>query len=280
MPSSPHPRSGATVLAPAGDVAPTPVSARVLAPDLARGMMLLLIALAHAPWFLYASRVGLSPMHPADGNLADRLAQVLTIMVVDGRTHTMFGLLFAYGIGQLYARQSARGTSEKTVRGILRRRHGWMLIFGFVHAALLWQGDILGTYGLIGLIMMPLFFRRSDRTLVVWIVVLLVIGGAITLLSMVAALPAGEGGALAAAMQRTSLAETDYLVALQARIAQWLFGLVSGVGTLALPTVFLVGILAARHRILEEPERHLPLLRCVAGVGISLGWAVGLAQAL
>lgn len=79
---------------------PTPLSGRALAPDLARGMMLLFIALAHAPWFLYTSPVGVSPMHPADGNLADHLAQALTIVMVDGRTHTMFGLLFAYGIGR------------------------------------------------------------------------------------------------------------------------------------------------------------------------------------
>ncbi|WMY78335.1 DUF418 domain-containing protein [Citricoccus sp. I39-566] len=260
---------------------PTPLSGRALAPDLARGMMLLLIALAHAPWFLYTSPVGVSPMHPADGNLADHLAQALTIVMVDGRTHTMFGLLFAYGIGQMYARQTARGTAPGEVRGILRRRHAWMLIFGLVHAALLWQGDILGTYGLIGLLMMPLFFRRSDRTLGVWILVLLVLGGAIMLISTAGTLllPPGDDGGLAAQLQRASLAEPNYLAALLTRIPQWLFGLLSGVGTLALPTVFLVGILAARHRILEEPERHLTLLRWTAAVGIGVGWTVGLAQA-
>lgn len=263
-------------------VSPTPPTQRALAPDLARGMMLLLIALAHAPWFLYATDVGASPMHPADGNMADRLAQTLNIVVVDGRTHTMFALLFAYGIGQMYARQTARGAPAQDARRTLRRRHLWMLAFGLVHAALLWQGDILGTYGLIGLLMLPLFFRRSDRTLGVWITVLLVVGAAAMMLSTLAAppLPSEDDGAAAAQMQRLSIAEPSYLTALLIRIPQWLLGLLSGVVTLALPTVFLIGILAARHRILEQPQRHLRLLRWVAGSGLAIGWTVGLVQAL
>lgn len=263
-------------------VRPTPLADRALAPDLARGMMLLLIALAHAPWFLYLTDVGASPMHPADGTWPDRLAQALTIVVVDGRTHTMFGLLFAYGIGQMVARQTARGIPADQIRGTLRRRHLWMLAFGLVHAALLWQGDILGTYGLIGLLMMPLFFRRSDRTLGVWISVLLVLGAAGMLLSMLSTLlvPGTDAATAAAASQRVSLAEPSALLASLIRLPQWLFGLVSGVVTLALPTVFLIGLLAARHRVLEEPQHHRKLLTWVAGVGIGIGWSVGLAQAL
>jgi uncharacterized membrane protein YeiB len=152
---------------------------RVLAPDLARGMMLLLIALAHVPWFLYDAPGGTALLHPTEGGVADRIAQALTIIVVDARTHTMFAFLFAYGIGQMYARQRARGTGEREARAILRRRHLWLLVFGAVHAALLWQGDILGTYGLLGLIMLPLFFDRGDRTLKVWVAVLLALGAGV-----------------------------------------------------------------------------------------------------
>ena len=51
---------------PAATVAPTPVSDRALAPDLARGAMLLLIALAHAPWFAYTSEHGDTFVVPRD----------------------------------------------------------------------------------------------------------------------------------------------------------------------------------------------------------------------
>lgn len=260
----------------------TPVAERVLAPDLARGMMLLLIALAHVPWFIYDAPAGVALLHPADGNLADRIAQALTIVVVDARTHTMFGFLFAYGIGQMYARQRARGAEHREVRRLLRTRHLWLLAFGAVHALLLWQGDILGVYGLIGLIMVPLFLGRSDRTLKVWVVVLLALGALITLLSAASALLASqaEPAFSAADFQRTSIAESGYLLSAVLRLPAWGVGLFSGLSTLALPTAFLIGLLAARHRILEEPSRHLPLLRWVAGVGITVGWAAGAAFAL
>ncbi|MFL1430025.1 MULTISPECIES: DUF418 domain-containing protein [unclassified Nocardiopsis] len=275
---NPPPAPGAP--APAGS---TPVAERVLAPDLARGMMLLLIALAHVPWFLYDAPGGTALLHPTEGNLADRVAQALTIVVVDARTHTMFAFLFAYGIGQMYARQRARGTSEQEARAILRRRHLWLLVFGAVHAALLWQGDILGTYGLLGLIMLPLFFGRGDRTLKVWVAVLLALGavfGVLGLLASLAADPAASAAVTAADVQRLSIAETGYLVSAAIRLPTWFLGLFSGVLSLALPTAFLLGLLAARHRILEEPGRHLPLLRRAAFWGIAAGWAVGAVFAL
>src|SRR5690606_21343748 len=162
------PQAGPVTRAIPGTAAPTPVAERALAPDLARGMMLLLIALAHVPWFLWTSAPGSTLMHPAEGGVADRIAQAATIVLVDGRAWTLFGLLFAYGIGQLHARRLAAGDPERDVHRLLRTRHWWLLAFGLVHAALLWQGDILGTYGVLGLLLVPLFLHRSDRTLKVW----------------------------------------------------------------------------------------------------------------
>lgn len=259
---------------------PTPLSERSLAPDLARGMMLLLIALAHTPYFLYTARTGSAGLHPLDGNVADKIAQAFTLIVVDARVHTMFGFLFAYGIGQMYARQTAKGTSALQARRLLRRRHLWMIAFGAVHALLLWQGDIIGVYGLIGLIMVPLFFGRSDRTLKVWIGVLLGLGALFALAGALAATGAGDASGVAAEMQRTSIAEASYPASMAPRLSVWLIQLASGVATLALPTAFLMGVLAARHRLLDEPGRHLVLLRRLALWGIAAGWAAGALLAL
>ena len=44
--------------------------------------------------------------------------------------------------------------------------------------------------------------------------------------------------------------------------------------------MILLAFWAARRRILEEPGRHLPLLRRVAVIGLSVGWSVGLVHAL
>jgi uncharacterized protein len=264
-----------------GPARPTPLSERSLAPDLARGMMLLLIALAHVPYFLYTARTGAIGLHPVVGSTADRIAQAFTVIVVDARVHTMFGFLFAYGIGQMYARQRAKGVSHTGVRRLLRRRHLWMIVFGAVHAALLWQGDIIGVYGLIGLIMVPLFSGRTDRTLRVWIGVLLGLAAAFAVLNGVgSAIASAQADPILVEQQRLSIAEPDYLTSVAGRLPVWLSTMVGGIVSMALPAAFLMGVLAARHRILDEPGLHLVLLRRLALWGIAAGWATGAALVL
>jgi uncharacterized protein len=56
--------------------------------------------------------------------------------------------------------------------------------------------------------------------------------------------------------------------------------MIGGIVTMALPAAFLMGVLAARHRILDEPGRHLVLLRRLALWGIAAGWTTGAALAL
>jgi uncharacterized protein len=264
---------------PARAAAPTPVTERALAPDLARGVMLLLIALAHVPWFLWTSELGSTLLHPADGGIGDRIAQAVTIVFVDGRAWTLFGLLFAYGIGQLHARLIAAGSTERDVRRLLRTRHWWLLAFGLVHAALLWQGDILGTYGVLGLLLVPLFLHRSDRTLKIWIWVLLGVAALVNL-ALAALGQLAPTGAGTIALQQQAAAEQSYLVSTLLRLALWVPTPVSSLASLVMPAAFLIGILAARHRVLDAPGRHIPLLRRTAVVGLALGWGLGSLQAL
>jgi uncharacterized protein len=47
-----------------------------------------------------------------------------------------------------------------------------------------------------------------------------------------------------------------------------------------LPAAMLAGMLAARHRLLDDPARHLPTLRRLAVVGLPIGWGFGVLQAM
>lgn len=261
-----------------GISAPTPTSQRALAPDVARGLMLLLIALANIPWFLYATNVGVTIVHAAGGSIGDQVAQAITIIAVDGRSYTLFGLLFGYGIVQLWARQRSHGVRPSDARRLLRRRHWWMIAIGLVHVALLWQGDILTVYGILGLLLVPIVINRSDRTVRIWIIVLLSLGLAFSLAmgaaSLIPAETVARGSELAAA------GTASYPTSILLRLVLWAPSLLGAFAILSLPTAFLVGILAARHRILENPAAHLPLLRRVAIGGISVGWGVGTLQFL
>ena len=77
-----------TIPAPASgpvSAAPLPAAARVraIAPDLARGLMLLMIALANMPFHLYGRDVGVSSMHFDGGDLGDRIWQAIAIIAID-----------------------------------------------------------------------------------------------------------------------------------------------------------------------------------------------------
>ena len=151
---------------------PARADERALAPDLARGVMLLMIVLANTPWYLYGSTPGLTTVHPDEGSVLDRVTQLLIITFVDSRVYPMFAFLFGYGMVQLFSRQVAAGTPAKVARRLLQKRNAWLLVFGFLHAALLWYGDVLGAYGLAGLVLVALFFKRRDKTLLIWAIAL------------------------------------------------------------------------------------------------------------
>lgn len=138
---------------------------RALAPDLARGAMLLLIVLANIPWFLYGADKGIVLGHPFDATGADRVVQSLMIVLVDTRALPMFALLFGYGMVQFARAQEARGTPLRAFKAMLVRRHVALLMIGAVHAALLWYGDVLGAYGLLGLVLVPMLFLQTTRAI-------------------------------------------------------------------------------------------------------------------
>ncbi|WP_127794902.1 DUF418 domain-containing protein [Agromyces sp. LHK192] len=260
---------------------PTTVSERSIAPDLARGAMLLAIALANAPFSLWGAADGAFPVHAHDGSAADRIWQTVSIIAIDSRAYPMFAALFGYGIWQLYRRQTEAGVPEREVRRLLRRRHWWMLAFGLVHAALLWAGDIVGAYGLAGLVLTWLFLRRRDRTLAVWASVLAVVLTALAVGLLGLAFAANAAGVDASGsvpldFLDTGVTESDYLVSMVDRVGSWIMvTLVQGLLSLSTPLVVLLAMLAARHRVLEEPLAHLRVLRAVAVAGVAIGWIGG-----
>ncbi|GAB3205649.1 DUF418 domain-containing protein [Marinactinospora thermotolerans] len=265
---------------------PVRASERILAPDLARGSMLLLIALANTPWYIWGRELSGYSVHPTEGSLLDRAVQFVIITAVDARVYPMFAFLFGYGMVQLLRRQTAAGVPERSARALLRRRNLWLLVFGFLHAALLWMGDVLGAYGLAGLVLGALFLRRRDTTLLVWggvLAALLFLAGILAVLGAVAlTLLGGSLGAgdLMAGLN-ASVTTGNYATSVVERVLFWPSAVVDqGLLSMSVPIAILLGFWAARRQILEEPHLHLPLLRTVAVVGVGLGLLGGVPNAL
>lgn len=83
-------------------------------------------------------------------------------LLVDGKFYTIFSLLFGLGFALQLERLVQRGCDGLR---IYRRRVLVLLGFGLVHSFLIWDGDILTLYALLGLLL-PAFHRWSARALV------------------------------------------------------------------------------------------------------------------
>jgi uncharacterized protein len=82
-------------------------------------------------------------------------------LLVDGKFYTIFSLLFGAGFALQIARLTSRGADGLR---IYRRRVLVLLAIGLIHSWLIWDGDILTLYALLGLLL-PLFHRWSERSL-------------------------------------------------------------------------------------------------------------------
>jgi uncharacterized protein len=252
---------------------PVRTSERALAPDLARGAMLLFIALANAANCAFAGQPGVGP----NPHGLQRIVNFFLITFVDARAYPLFGLMFGYSLVQLARRQRESGGDE---RRVLLRRNAWLIAFGFAHATLLYFGDFLGAYGIVGIIATLVLVRRSDKfhRLVLWIWGIQ-LGYAAVLAAIV--LGSAHGGhARLHDSPNHSLAAHSYARSIVDRLTEWPVHTAT-----VIPFIVIVwlGMWAARQRILENPAAHRTLLRRVAigGTAISLfgGLPYGLVSA-
>lgn len=249
------------------DPGATPLTERSPAPDLARGGMLLLIALANAHTFLVADGWR---GYPAALDAVDRVVVLLQMTLVDGRAYPLFALLFGYGVTQLAWRRSAAGLPAWRVEALVRRRGAWMVLIGAVHAVLLFAGDIVGAYGLVAVVAAGVLVWGSERALRATAAVGIGLG---VLLGALAGIP---GSPELSALRSTAV--SDPLGALVQRVVEWLAGGLGG--ALSVFGMVALGAWAARRRVLDDPAAHRALLGRVATGGITAGVLLGLPFAL
>lgn len=257
---------------------PSGIPARALAPDLARGTMLLLIVLANIPWFLYAGEHGVAVGHQIGATGLDRVVQALMIVLVDSRALPMFALLFGYGMVQFARSQEARGTPPGAFRAMLRRRHVALLVLGAVHAALLFYGDILGAYGLLGLVLTPLLFWRSTRAIKIvrgiLLGLLVLFAGQMLLFGYLTVRFPEEAAPIPGPENVNDI--TTWTASVVPRLSEW--GFITAFSSLALsvPIAILTGWIWARAGLLDRPQEHVATLRRTALLGLPVAWVGGL----
>jgi uncharacterized protein len=99
----------------------------------------------------------------------DNVFAALQTIFVEGKFYSLFSLLFGIGFSIILIRNEQKGINPLKV---FYRRLFILLLFGLGHLLLLWDGDILVLYALIGFIL-PLFRKCSDKTLLIWAICLI-----------------------------------------------------------------------------------------------------------
>ncbi len=218
----------------------------------------------------------------ANASFVDTAALHVFMTLIFGKFITIFSFMFGLGFAVQMGRAEARGTS---IGPIYARRLMVMFGLGATHLLLLWYGDILHVYALLGFGLL-LFRGRADKTLLWWAAGLIVLGpilGTVVLklpqlLSSpeVAAAMGKEAAARGAAIRAETLqalSNGGYLDVLRAH-ANFFFGdfLKPMVAVIwGLFGRFVLGLLVGRRRYFQDAARYVPGFRRVFGWGLVAG---------
>ncbi|MEK8127036.1 DUF418 domain-containing protein [Paenibacillus filicis] len=145
--------------------------------DALRGWSLLGILLANMLIFQYGIW-GKDQIRLYELSTFDLIWRGILNVTVEHSFMPVFSFLFGYSMVKLKESLEAQGL--KAGRHLFRRSI-LLLTLGWLHAEWLWEGDVLGYYGLMSFFLL-LFLGRKAKTLLVWGVLLLSLFGLMALL--------------------------------------------------------------------------------------------------
>lgn len=134
---------------------PTPPSERIVSLDALRGFALLGILVINIQVFSMPEVVLFNPTAYGDLTGTNYYAWLVAEVFARQKFITLFTVLF--GAGVILFTESAERKSGSTF-SLFFRRNSWLVIFGLLHAYVLWYGDILVAYGLCAFFVV--FFRE------------------------------------------------------------------------------------------------------------------------
>jgi len=266
-------------------VAPVQQAERIQIVDILRGFALFGILLVNMAIFSHPFQTVLFPADP-EMPWHDWAATWLIHFLAEGKFYALFSLLFGLGMILLMERIEARG---RKFAPFYMRRLLALLLIGIVHAFLIWPGDILIIYALLGFPLL-LFRKAKPRTLLIWAVILIALPllfyvAATGLVAIGSTTPEGAqqiqqgfdqaGENFRAELERASQVYPtgNFIEITNQRIADYLsMGLTSifalGFNILA---IFLVGAWFGKRRIFNDLAAHRPFFRRLLVWGLMIG---------
>jgi uncharacterized protein len=145
------------------DLAPVQEQSRIKSLDVVRGLALMGILAVNAAFFAAPFQAAQNPLlGPTAINESTLWSWFIMHVFFEFKMITLFSMLFGASIYLVGGERS-----DKERGKVLHRRLAWMVLFGVIHGALIWYGDILLVYALTGLLVM---FARSWRPRTLFIV--------------------------------------------------------------------------------------------------------------
>lgn len=257
---------------------PVSIRDRIEILDVLRGLAIGGILIGNMQWF---SGYGMIPPALAEqAPLADQITHFLVHLFVEGKFYSIFSFLFGFGFAIQIARSNERGDLKAT---LFKRRLFWLLVIGLLHAYLLWAGDILSIYALMGFVLL-LFRKKPDGSLLKWAsalmaapiltyILLYILFVSFAPPDVEAMINAGQmefwKGAVIKASQGTYLQiVTDFNLTY---IVGRYLGLIFEMRLPKILAMFLLGFYAYRRGFFHDISLHEPTIRRVAFYGLVLG---------
>ncbi|WP_433266960.1 DUF418 domain-containing protein [Micromonospora vinacea] len=246
---------------------------RIVDVDALRAVALLLILVVNIAFFASGYPFQLVP-DPAYDSWGDQAVLWLVELLFTMKAYLLFSFLFGYSFTLQLDSAARRGVD---VAPRFRRRLAGLFVLGILHAVLLFQGDILTTYALLGLVLLAM---RGVRVGTALRVAVLLTGGIGFVLALAATggtqLVTDPATALAAGQRSTEALQGGIgsLVTEHVRQLPAMFGTLLVQGPLAL-SAFLFGYAAGRRRLLTDVAGNRQLLRRVQRLGYPIGLAGG-----
>ena len=131
---------------------------RIATLDIVRGVAVMGILAMNIVAFAMPFQAYMNPLAYGWETGADFVSWVVSFIFVDGKMRGLFSFLFGASMLLVIERAEAKGGQDAA--SIHYRRMFWLLVFGLIHLYLIWFGDILVGYALVGMI--AWFFRNKE----------------------------------------------------------------------------------------------------------------------
>ncbi|RBO98813.1 DUF418 domain-containing protein [Pseudochrobactrum asaccharolyticum] len=210
------------------------------------------------------------------------LVHLFISTIFEMKFYLLFSFLFGYSV--TLQMQSAVRAGEPFIPRFLRRQAG-LWVIGLLHAVLLFHGDILSTYAILGVVLL-LWRNSADRTLIksaVWLFsITAILWASLGVLQWMV----GEMQDPAQDLLNAQYAYTAYTGSFSSVIMQhlnelklmWLILLL--IQAPCALAMFLLGFLAGKHQFLAQPDQYRPYLEPAVKAGLFIGLPASLITAL